>query len=491
MPAISLRGFPGVTGADVLLSLARVSSENLKSIDLSGCRGISARSMEDILQNMAETCAGLEEIDITACSDEAVLRAVAIRARAVCGVPSALDLYTHLKSLGGKEEEEERLSFSNLLALLHASRPLLLLEPELVPCKNRRNNALLQAVTHGSLLDVALLLTVSFALGDDDSASDKTYDLDEEKRDEGDVRTYDVHDMDLQGNSPLLLACGAGNLELAEMLVGAGADVTNEVAKKHGMDTVSSNNHQDRWRTFLGSNSPLLSAFGAGKLELAEMLVREGAKVEAEAVRMDGAGLTSLAMVSQQAELLSFALTCGPRRFAQQDAMAVCDFFKASAEAFLDPVRIEGWLRDDRASPYSLAREIGALLVSCVLESSTKKRLEGVRAFLFHHSNILFSSPRWPVKHAVQQLASQEASTIFQETYADCDKAAGESRFIALIRKREKHLCRNIHWAQSKVNALCYSPDGSKLARAEESIYGVLVCDASTGFVQKTFGGHR
>ena len=49
---------------------------------------------------------------------------------------------------------------------------LLLLEPELVPCKNRRNNALLQAVTHGSLLDVALLLTVSFALGDDDSASD-------------------------------------------------------------------------------------------------------------------------------------------------------------------------------------------------------------------------------------------------------------------------------------------------------------------------------
>jgi hypothetical protein len=87
----------------------------------------------------------------------------------------------------GKEEEEDHLSFRILSSLLHASRPLLLLEPELVPCKNRRNNALFQVVTHGFLLDVAFLLTVSFALGDDDSVSDKTYDLDEEKRDEGDM----------------------------------------------------------------------------------------------------------------------------------------------------------------------------------------------------------------------------------------------------------------------------------------------------------------
>jgi thiamine pyrophosphokinase len=46
---------------------------------------------------------------------------------------------------------------------------------------------LFQVVTHGFLLDVAFLLTVSFVLGDDDSVSDKTYDLDEEKRDEGDM----------------------------------------------------------------------------------------------------------------------------------------------------------------------------------------------------------------------------------------------------------------------------------------------------------------
>jgi hypothetical protein len=74
------------------------------------------------------------------------------------------------------------------------------------------------------------------------------------------------------------------------------------------------------------------------------------------------------------------------------------------------------------------------------------------------------------------------------EKYADRDKAAGESRFIALINKREKHLCRSIHRAQSKVAAVCYSPDGSKLARAEGS--EVVVCDACTGFVQQTLSGH-
>jgi hypothetical protein len=51
--------------------------------------------MENILQYMAEKCSFVIEVDVTACSNEAVLRAVAIRARAVCGVHSALDLYTN------------------------------------------------------------------------------------------------------------------------------------------------------------------------------------------------------------------------------------------------------------------------------------------------------------------------------------------------------------------------------------------------------------
>jgi WD40 repeat protein len=158
-----------------------------------------------------------------------------------------------------------------------------------------------------------------------------------------------------------------------------------------------------------------------------------------------------------------------------------------AAAAFFDPARIEAWLRTG-ASPLGLAGQVGALMASCAIDSSTKNRLEDVRAFLFHNLDMLRPS-KWPVKHAVQQLASQEAGTVFGEKYADRDKAAGECRFITLINTREKHLCRSIHRAQSSVYAVCYSPDGSKLAHTEGS--EVVVYDASTGFVQKTLCGHR
>jgi hypothetical protein len=177
-----------------------------------------------------------------------------------------------------------------------------------------------------------------------------------------------------------------------------------------------------------------------------------------EAVRMDGAGLLSLAIVSQQPEMLKFALMCSPKTLEYHDGMSAPEL----AGAFLDPARIDAWLRNG-ASPLGLAGQVGALMASCALESSTKNRLEDVRAFLFHNLDIL-------------------------EKYADRDKAAGESLFIALINKREKHLCRSIHRAQSGEVAVCYSPDGSKLARAEGS--EVVVCDACTGFVQKTMTGH-
>ena len=87
------------------LALVRVTSENLKRIDLSGCHNISASGMEDILQYMTETCSSVKEVDVTACSNAAVLRAVAIRGRAVCEVHSPLDLYTRLKSLEVHAEE--------------------------------------------------------------------------------------------------------------------------------------------------------------------------------------------------------------------------------------------------------------------------------------------------------------------------------------------------------------------------------------------------
>ena len=107
--------------------------------------------------------------------------------------------------------------------------------------------------------------------------------------------------------------------------------------------------------------------------------------------------------------------------------------------------------------------------------------VEDVRVYLFHNLDILQDSSNWLVKHVVQQLVSQETDTVFGEKYVDRDKVEGESRFITLINKREKYLCRIIHRDQSKVLPVCYSPDGSKLTPEEGS--EVVVYDGYTGFV--------
>jgi hypothetical protein len=158
-PQLILSGFPESTDRDVRLALSRVASENLNRIDLSGCHNISADGIQDILLCM--TCSGVKEVDLTACSNETVLRAVATRARAALGAnrssaPLALELFALLRSLG---EEGKRYSFSNLCSLLQASPPVLLLNQELDP----RKNALFQAAAHGTGFDMAMLLSLSFA----------------------------------------------------------------------------------------------------------------------------------------------------------------------------------------------------------------------------------------------------------------------------------------------------------------------------------------
>ena len=155
-PELILSGFAGsVTDEVVRLALVRVTSENLRMVNLSGCNNISPGGMEDILQYIA-TCPGVKEVDVTACSNETVLRAVATRARAALGASLALDLFALLRSLG---EGGKRYSFSNLGSLLHASHPILLFDPALAP----RKNALFQAAAHGTGSDVAMLLSLSFA----------------------------------------------------------------------------------------------------------------------------------------------------------------------------------------------------------------------------------------------------------------------------------------------------------------------------------------
>jgi hypothetical protein len=112
------------------------------------------------------------------------------------------------------------------------------------------------------------------------------------------------------------------------------------------------------------------------------MLVSKGANLEA--VRKDGAGLLSLAIVSQQAQLLNLALTCSSKRLEHQDAMSATEL----AAAFFDPAGIEAWLSTG-ASQLGLAGPVGALMASCAIDSSTKNRLEDVRAFLFHQLDML------------------------------------------------------------------------------------------------------
>jgi ankyrin repeat protein len=62
-----------------------------------------------------------------------------------------------------------------------------------------------------------MLLSLSFAVG--------YIGAENESDDEGNITTSDVNEKDSKGNSTLLLACRSGNLEIAEILVCAGAGV--------------------------------------------------------------------------------------------------------------------------------------------------------------------------------------------------------------------------------------------------------------------------
>jgi hypothetical protein len=109
--------------------------------------------------------------------------------------PLALDLFALLRSLG---EGGKCYSFSNLGSLLHASPPLLLFDPVLAS----RKNALFQAAAHGTAPEVAMLLSLSFAVGNEDESDEE--ESDQEESDEGCFRIYDVNEKDSQGNAPLL-----------------------------------------------------------------------------------------------------------------------------------------------------------------------------------------------------------------------------------------------------------------------------------------------
>jgi hypothetical protein len=496
-PQLNLSGVAeSVRDEDVRLALIRVTSENLKRVDLSGCHNISAGCMEDILQYMAEKCCGVKEVDVTACSNEAVLRAVAIRAQAVCGVHSALDLYTHLKSLEvhAEEVEEEpedwkRYPFSYLSRLLHASTPLLLFDPQLDP----GNDALVQATAHGTGSDVAMLLTLSFA-GGQGNASDE---------DQGGW-IYGVNQKDSEGDSPLLLACRSelGDLEIAEILVVAGADVS---------------------AANLRGDTPLLAAVGAGKLELAEMLLSK-ANADVNVINDDGASVLHLAIASDNARsfemfetllkagadvhvvrrdgasALALAIVSGKARILNCRMMPTMIEYAESAEisyvrrlslAFLEPNNIFRWLQDGQ-SPRELLGVVCALMASAATERPMQDRLSHVRAFINCHIDLLQDPKQLApltVTDVVKQLVLQESDTVFDSNTDPQWNASIERGVVWVNKPPVQHTCRLTMQARGNVESFAYSSDGYRLVRAEGN--DVVVCDAVSGFEVHRLTGHR
>ena len=250
-------------------------------------------------------------------------------------------------------------------------------DPEMTPLKD----TLFQTAVNGTVSDGVTLLSLSFADGHE-------HESDEDESDQG-VWIHDVNEEDSDGDSPLLVACRSGNLEIVVMIVvpDSGVSSANKLA-----------------------DTPLLTTVGSGKVELAEMLVSKGSNVKT--VREDGVGLLSLDIVSQQPEILKFALSHDPDMLPHQVSMSECDFTKACVESYFDPVRIDTYLRTG-VSPLGMTGQVGDLMVCRVLESSTRNSMEDVCVFLFHNLDILQDPSKWPVKHVVRQLASREVDTVF------------------------------------------------------------------------------
>ena len=268
----------------------------------------------------------------------------------------------------------------------------------------------------------------------------------------------DVHAKDKQGNTPLLLACQAGDFELATMLKDAGADVS--VANEKG-------------------ECPLLAAFATGNHECAKLILSWGA--DAKAVRRDGTGVIALDIHSRLLDVINLALQHGPERMASQSASQSTFDAHALAQAYFSPRNLRRWLLAG-SSPRTLALEISALLTYPEVDAGIVKSLECVRYWLHRHEGLRQDTTKWLVPHVVEQLASQEPRAFFQ---GDEPVAAREKRcrLIKCIELKEEvpsalgHKCRAPVQSSTPVQSVAFSSDGCKLAHTEgaEAVVGCAV----------------
>ena len=246
--------------------------------------GSAAQGRRGILDHILATCPKAEQIDVTGCTLEVVIRTFAVCARHALSASSPLELYERINVLD--EEEGDRMQFEDLrsrLQELPMCRPHIMLAgmlQEMVEAvasneeissddlvTDRLGRLLLTEVSQGSVWAVALVLSVKF---DDIQCTGigwfpKSIHLAVSRGDEPIVLLLvlacaAVEEMDEHESTPLLMVCRTGSLRLATMLVDAGAGVS------------AANDQGD---------TPLLTACRAGNLELAKMLVDAGGEVSA------------------------------------------------------------------------------------------------------------------------------------------------------------------------------------------------------------------
>jgi hypothetical protein len=129
LPLLARIVFPvHVTGPDVVSVLMRATGASLKTVCFEGCRQLSGADIRCILQCLAR-CPAVLEVNIAGCSEEAIVRALAVGAKKAVGAVSPADLRALLLEQA-EGEGEDRCPLGRLLELLH---PRLLLEQDWAP----------------------------------------------------------------------------------------------------------------------------------------------------------------------------------------------------------------------------------------------------------------------------------------------------------------------------------------------------------------------
>jgi hypothetical protein len=465
--------FPGgVTGEDALRALGLVAGGNVRFLRMRQCRNLIPGDIEEILHRLHATCLAVMEVDVTGCRDDVVLRALSVRTISMFG-GSPLDVRAHLMGLAQGSAHCPLPAFLDALELLP---PRLVFGREFAPDDREFFKLAAEACSAcnaTSVAELALLLGLAFPGGNP-----------------GETRVFDCNKRDPHGDTALLLACKAGLLVMATMLMDAGANVSvaNEKddtalllacragslelatrLKDAGADVSVANKQGE---------TPLLVALAAGNLELATVLLSWGADVKAE--RRDGAGLIALAIHSKRPDSIIFALRHGPERIASQSIFNA----RAWAQAYVSPPEIKRWLLAG-ASPRMLALEIGALLMYPEADAG---RLDDMRALLHRHKELLQDTAKWPVPHVVEQLAAQDCGAFVQHHETD-GSGEGMCRLIECITPSSATGCRWSIQGDSGVTSVAFSPDMLKLARGEGN--EAVVCCAVSGLELSRLVGHR